>query len=167
MLFICDQRLTQALSQMVNQRVTSKEIVSIFTVERFEAFVGVARLEKELSALVSGGSSGRSIVRGKPDLFKHCNDLCKHLKAVLLPYIDRGNKLTAILGNALLPGLSIDPNGINRTPIDPSNLQRLLHMARGSCLGRSDQEDDLSGTNSRLQRFFGVLHPLFVKHAVA
>jgi hypothetical protein len=61
MLFICHQRPTQSLGQFFNECVAPEEIITIFTLERLEAFIGVARLERGFR-LRSGKGSDCSLV---------------------------------------------------------------------------------------------------------
>src|SRR5882724_5361669 len=121
MLLTRDQTCMQCPGQFVNQCVTPEEIVSIFKVERLQAFVGVARFERRFSGYVSCNKRDCHLLRGKLDRLKFCDDLIKHRMIVVLPCINDG-KLATVRGNARTPGLTLYPYRKERTLIDASQL---------------------------------------------
>src|ERR1700693_1640538 len=109
MLLIFDQKCMQRICQFVNQSVTAEEIISIFTVERLQTFVGVTRFKRWFCRLIGRGDRDRWFVGNQPGLLKLCYDLIEHMMGVVLPSVNRGKELAVVGGNARRPPLTIYP----------------------------------------------------------
>ncbi len=101
--------------------------MSIFTAERFEAFVGVARLDCQFLRLVDRSGNNFGFALSRLLYFQRRYDLINPLDIFVLARINNGKKLTTVFRNALLPVPAIYPYYTDSTVINSGELQRLLH----------------------------------------